>query len=800
MRLLKYSVGAVLALLVLPVALVYFTFHISLPKISGQLSGAQIDSVTTIERDSFGTPTIRARSRSDLAFATGLAHAQDRFFQMDLMRRAAAGELAELLGSPVVDTDKRFRIHGFRRVAQQVLKDATDDQRAWVEAYAAGVNFALETARSRPWEYLLLRQRPRPWLPEDSVLVAFSMYLDLNDSNGAKEIANAELRASLPSELYSFINPPGTEWDAPLSGGVWRGARIPGNNVVDLRRSHSTIPRAFIYKEADVVGSNNWAVAGTHTADGAAWLASDMHLPLRLPNVWYPARLIVTGDQSRQRDLVGVTLPGLPVLIAGSNGHVAWAYTNSYGDWTDVVVVDGDPEHPDRYLTPEGSEPFEIRHEHIAVRGARAQILDVKATRWGPVIARDSGQHDLALAWTAHFPRATNLNLFDFEPLQSVAELLTAANRGGGPVQNVVAADAQGRIGWTFMGQIPKRGSYEHGSYEHVSYDSSVPTSWSAPGSGWQGWLAPEQYPQIIDPPSGRLWTANARTLEVERMFALVGDGGFDLGARAAQIRDDLLSLPSATRDDLARIQLDDRALFLTRWHDLLLDLLNDPAVTEHVLRKQARDAVKVWSARADAKDAGYRIVRAFRLRVRDDVYSWLTAPARARFPDGQFAPIAQFEGPLWQVVTERPMHLLPHQFQSWSEALLSSLDEALEELQKECGSVSGCTWGKANTLAMRHPLSAALPFASRWLDMPADEINGDSWMPRVQGAKFGASERIVVSPGRESQSLFQMPGGATDHPFSPVYGAGHEDWVQGKSRSLLPGKSHYVLTLTPEP
>jgi penicillin amidase len=208
---------------------------------------------------------------------------------------------------------------------------------------------------------------------------------------------------------------------------------------------------------------------------------------------------------------------------------------------------------------------------------------------------------------------------------------------------------------------------------------------------------------------------------------------------------------------------------------------------------------VKRWSARADVKDAGYRIVRAFRLRVRDEVYSWLTAPALQRFPDGQFSPTAQFEGPLWQIVSERPMHLLPPTFQSWSDALLAALDDVLKESETGCKQISECTWGKINTLAMRHPLSPALPFADRWLDMPADEISGDSWMPRVQGPKFGASERLVVSPGKEAQSLFQMPGGPTDHPFSPVYAAGHEDWVQGKARSLLPGKSRYVLTLTPD-
>jgi penicillin amidase len=789
MRLFKYAAGAVLIFLFAACLFFYFVFRASLPQISGEISGAHLDSSATIERDANGVPLIRGKSRTDVAFATGVAHAQDRFFQMDLMRRAAAGELAELLGPAVLETDKRFRIHGFRAVAQDVLRNATAEQKRLVDAYAAGVNFALAHARSRPWEYLLLRATPREWLAEDSLLVAFSMYLDLNDPTGAKEIANAELRASLPPEFYAFIYPPGTEWDAPLSGGVWRGAQIPGSDVIDVRHSNVRSTReAAATEEPLLLGSNNWAVAGTHTADGNALLASDMHLPLRLPNVWYHARLIVDAEGAAKRDLAGVMLPGLPLMIAGSNGHVAWSYTNSYGDWTDVVIVETDPQHADRYLVPGGSEPYRTRRERIEVRGGASQTIEVKTTRWGPIVARDGGQHDLVLAWTAHDPHATNLALFDFESAQTLESLLDAANRAGGPVQNLVAADSQGHIGWTLMGQIPKRGNY----------DSSVPTSWSSAGSGWQGWRAPEEYPRIIDPPSGRIWTANARVLEVERVRDLTGDGGFELGARAAQIRDDLLALPRATTQDMTKIQLDDRALFLMRWHDLLLDLLDDQAIAKHQLRKQARDFVKQWSAHAAVDDVGYRIVRAFRLRVRDDVYSWLVAPARQRFPQAQFAPSAQFEGPLWQIVTERPIHLLPNQFADWREALLHSLDMTLAELAKECGPLEQCTWGAANRLAIRHPLSSALPFASHWLDMPADEVSGDSAMPRVQGPKFGASERMVVSPGKESEGLFQMPSGPVDHPLSEFYAAGHADWVHGTPRPLLPQQAKYVLTLSP--
>ncbi len=160
--------------------------------------------------------------------------------------------------------------------------------------------------------------------------------------------------------------------------------------------------------------------------------------------------------------------------------------------------------------------------------------------------------------------------------------------------------------------------------------------------------------------------------------------------------------------------------------------------------------------------------------------------------------PSAQFEGPLWQLVTRRPAHMLDPRYASWEDALLASVDAAIRELQRECTSLNQCTWGAQNTLAMRHPLSQAVPFVGRWLDMPAQALSGDSFMPRVQGPSFGASERMVVSPGREAEGYFQMPGGPVDHPMSPFYGAGHEAWAHGEPRPLLPGEPRYILKLLP--
>lgn len=790
MRLFRRVLIAVVAVVLIAAITIYLLFRGSLPQLDGDITGTGVTAV--IERDANGTPTITAASRRELAYATGYAHAQDRFFQMDLMRRVAAGELAELLGAAALDTDKQLRVHAFRVVAQQVVARMSESERGILDAYVSGVNKALDNARARPWEYLALRTQPAVWQTEDSVLAAFSMYLSLNDSTGAEELARSQLRSTLPPALFDFMNPLGTEWDAPVTGGTWRVAAIPDPQIFDLRQGTAREaamlgpPSRTDLEEKPMVGSNSWAVDANRAADGAALLANDMHLGLRLPHVWYRARMKVTSGTETPRDLVGVTLPGLPILVVGSNGRVAWGFTNSYGDWTDLVIVDVDPANPDRYFVGDTTEAFAKRKETIAVRGDSPVILDVSTTRWGPIVNRDAQGRPLALAWTAHDPRATNVRMLDFETVTTVQEALSAANRAGAPVQNFLAVDNQGHIGWSLMGQVPIR----------ANYDSTQPSSWRAPGTGWIGWRTPEEYPRIIDPAPGRLWTANTRTIDVETWLSFLGDGGYDLGARAAQIRDDLLSLDGATASDLAKIQVDDRALFLTRWRDLLLQLLDEKALAGQPARMQARERIEKWSGRASADDLGYPIVRAFRQQVRRDVFDSLTAEARLKYPDAKFEPSAQFEGALWQLVTQRPLHMLDPRFPTWEDSLLAAFDLSIVALAEDCS--EPCTWGKLNTLQMRHPLSDALPFSARWLDMPADAMPGDFAMPLAQGPAFGASQRLVVSPGRESEGLFQMPGGPVDHPLSPFYGAGHGAWVRGEPLPLLPGKTEYTLQLTP--
>ena len=353
------------------------------------------------------------------------------------------------------------------------------------------------------------------------------------------------------------------------------------------------------------------------------------------------------------------------------------------------------------------------------------------------------------------------------------------------PPQNFVVGDAQGNIGWTIAGRIPERGEYV----------ATLPADWSEQ-HGWQGWLAPERYPRIVNPDSGRIWTANSRVVEGEAL-QLIGDGGYAFGARSKQIRDALFAKEEFEPADMLAIQNDDRAIFLSPWRELLLDVLrdsSDPALEEY------RRLVEDWLPRATAESVGYRLVRAFRIEVRQAVFGLLMTPVREAYgEDVQIRASRQFEAPLWSVVTQQPAQLLPAQYASWDEFLLASANTVVQGLEENYeGSLSDRSWGEYNTASIRHPLSRVLPVLSAWLDMPAQALNGDSNMPRAQGPTWGASERFSVMPGDEQNGLLHMPGGQSGHPMSDFYRSGHQAWVDGSATPFLPGVAKYELILQP--
>ena len=779
--------GAAALLLLAAAALAaWLTLRASLPQLDGELEARGLGDTATIERDGAGIPTITASTRVDLAYATGFAHGQDRFFQMDLIRRQAAGELSELFGEIAVDTDKRYRFHRFRDRARAVLAGSPVADVEILENYAAGVNAGLASLGARPFEHLLLGAEPEPWRAEDSVLVVYAMFMQLNDARASKDVRRGFANRSLPEEVFDWLYPQGTGWDAPIMGQARTQPPLPPASLFSVRDVTEKPPAAGEVGKPYLNGSNNWVVRGDLTGTGRALMSNDMHLGHDVPNIWYQARLIVTTEEPR--DVTGVSLPGTPFITAGSNGNIAWGYTNSYGDWADAVLLRSGAA-PGSYRTPRGDRQFEVRSETIEVRDAEPVVYEIRETIWGPVDDLiDYPDGDIAVSWIAHSPEALNLNLVALETASNVDEALEIAPTMGIPPQNFVVGDAGGNIGWTIAGQIPVKNGF----------DAMVPADWSQE-EGWLGWLHPSDYPRVVNPAKGRIWTANARVADADAL-EVIGDGGYDLGARASQIRDSLLASDSFEAADMLAIQYDDRALFLSRWRDVILAVLTDARVAEDPQLAEYRGLVMDWIPRAVPESVGYRLVRAFRLEVQSKVFHALMAPVRAA-NGGDVEPLLsnQFEGVLWQLLDEQPRHLLPGAYESWDELLLDAIRTNIAWFgDRYEGGLALRNWGEVNTASIRHPLSRALPVLSPWLDMPAEPLNGDVDLPKAQGPAFGASQRFSVSPGDEANGLMHMPTGQSGHPLSAFYRKGHDEWVHGRPSPFLPGETQHTLRLLP--
>lgn len=775
----------------------------SLPLVSGTAVVTGLEQSVTVDRDRFGIPAIFAASRTDAARALGFLHAQDRFFQMDLQRRQPAGELSALVGVRALEADKTARVHRFRHLSQQALARTTPAYRAILDAYAQGVNAGLSLLNAPPIEYHVLRATPEPWRPEDTILTVLAMFNTLQGRQPQFEATFGTLRDAVPADLYAFLTGVGSEWDAPVTGGRFTRPPLPDATGVNLRawgprggdgRGDERPQRGggggddnpwlarLSDEEAAGLGSNNWAVAGAHTASGVALVANDMHLAINAPNIWYRASISypdpLAADQTIR--LAGITLPGLPSLVVGSNGHVAWGFTNTGGDWSDLVVIDADPRAPARYLSPQGSRAIETIDEIIAVAGGSAVPFTARWTVWGPIIRTDHRGRDLAQRWVAHDPDVLAGDITAPERARSVNDALLAAAGLGIPAQNFVAGDRDGHIGWTIAGPIPRR----------VGFDGSYPTSWADGARRWDGYLTAAEFPRVIDPPGGRLWTANSPVVE-GTMLALIGEGGYADGIRARIIRDRLQAIERATPADMLSVQLDDRALFHERWRALLLAEVLTPAVLEgHAERRAFRQLVESpWSGRADPDSVGYRLVRTFRSAVSRLSYGALNAYVRRVDPDFDFARANRPEGPLWDLVTRRPVHLLNARVASWEALFLAAVDESIAELTADGATLARQTWGAVNRALVVHPLGSAMPIIGRWVNMPDDPLPGDIYTPRAHSPRAGPSERMAVSPGREHEGILHMPTGQSGHPLSPHYRDQHQAWVAGTPLAFLPGE-----------
>jgi penicillin amidase len=764
----------------------------SLAELDGKRAAPLLSSAVTVERDANGVPTISGASRLDLAYATGFVHGQERFFQMDLLRRSSAGELAELFGPKALPLDRAHRLHRFRARAAEVLGGMQPAQRLFLERYAAGVNDGVNALGARPFEYALTGAAPRPWTAADSLLVVWAMYLDLQGNQEARELARGWLAGHLDPAQRAFLLPESSRWDAPLDApdAALAPAPLPASPPAWWGRKDAVPPRQLAgVGYTDAVGSNNYALSGARSASGAAIVSDDMHLGLQLPNIWYRLALRFPDEQGRQRRVVGVSLPGAPpMVIVGSNGHVAWAFTNSYADTLDLVRLDADRARPGQVRLPSGWETPREYPETIRVKGQAPERFVVRETSLGPI--REAGGQLYAVHWVAHSPLALNLEHLRLETSTTVDEALAAGAADGIPAQNIVAGDDRGNIGWTVAGALPHRDTGSRG------LAVSFPLGEEGAAPTWSGLLAPAGHPRVLNPPGGQLVTANNRQLAGTDAQVL-GDGGFDLGARARQLGDNLRAL--GDKADVAavfRASLDDRALYIAGWRERALAALDERAVAGHPARAAFRRLLKdSWDGHAGTGSVGYRLAQQFRWSLHELLFAGANAEMAKLDPKaGMAAATSRWPTVMARLLDERPTAWLPPGYASWQDLQLAAIDRAAAELTKDGTPLDKATWGARNTAAIVHPIAMALPLLKRWLGAPPDQLPGDANMPRVAGPKFGQSERLTVSPGREEEGLFDMPGGQSGHPLSPWFLRGHEDWVQGKPTPLLPGPTQHTL------
>lgn len=806
---------SLLVVIVLTALFGYWQMRRSLPVLDGEQIAA-VRSEVLIERDALGSAIITAKSRADAYFAQGFVHAQERFFEMDLTRRAAAGELSELFGAVALPTDRARRVHRMRARLSHYLQSLSGEPKVLLQSYCAGVNQGLAALASRPWSYSLLGATPRPWQEVDTLLVNAAMHFNLQDASNTAELNADTARSVLTPEAFSYLfNRVSQQWDAPLlesQAGEFLDPPVPTEAQLNLRVLPESAFQAVSAKGSEAVrGSNNWAVSGAISESGSAILANDMHLSLSVPSIWFRQQLRYHHD-GRDWVITGVSLPGAPGTVVGSNGEVAWGNTNAYGDWMDFVRLHKAASNPDRYQDATGEQAIEHFSEEILVKGAPSETLVVRQTQFGPITAKDRDGEELALAWVAHRDGGVNVTPVEFELSQSADELLARARQAGMPHNNVVAADRAGHIGWTIGGQIPVRQKFDAGA--------RIVDSTALTGDVWSGFMAALEMkaPMLMDPPNFRIYTANSRVANAAGV-AFIGNGGYALGARAGRIRDLLKAHRSYFREsDMLRIQLDDQSPLMETWWQHLNQLLSARPRYAGV-----HTLLGSWNRRASAESVAYRVVRGFRAEVIAELLNGLNAPVRAKYPE--FVPSfpSHAEVIVLPILQARAPHLLPKPYEDFEQFQLACLDRALAKMlghldaaesaknpfaavtladsQLSVDAFNDHPWGEQNTARIQHPLARAVPVLSWFLDMPADALPGDTGhVVRAQGPSFGASQRLAVSPGHEENGLFHMPGGQSGHPLSPFYGAGHQDWVDGNASPLLPGAAIHRLRLIATP
>ena len=776
----------------------------ALPVLDGDLRLPGLSASVTVRRDGHGVPYIEAASQDDLFFAQGYVTAQDRLWQMDVLRRNADGDLAEILGPSLVRHDKMQRVYQMRLMAEHIYANGVAADRARLDDYARGVNLFIEQHQDAlPAEFRLLHYRPKPWTGADSIGIGVAMMSQTLDDHWVPKLMREGIAEKLHNaKLVADLYPVGSWRDHPPNGAIVDLSQphpepAPSANSDDddddRSQAHLITDRRGLGNlgaelglapcEGCISGSNEWVIAGSHTASGKPLLSNDMHLGLTEPNIWYMAGLSAPGFHA-----AGVTLPGVPFVVAGHNDHVAWGFTALYADVQDLYVetLDG----KGNYKAADGSwKPLVVDHELIVVRGGDDVHLDVASTPHGPILnsifSRDV--HPVALKWTLFDTSLSGLPIYGLDTASSVAEVTTALATWNMPTLNVVYADDQGHTAYHAVGRVPLRPAGLEGLpiEERTAADAKYE---------WQGYIPFEQMPSSFDPPSGFLATANSRVTTDGTAYPLSLEWADPY--RAQRIYKALQGREKLTAQDMLAVQTDiysevDQEI----GHRLAYAIDHTGGVNESL--RQAADLMRNWDGRVTTDSAAASLVtqarRAFwplilepKLGKNADEYSW----SESNFAEEE-------------ILMHGSADWLPPAYKNWDALLTEAVRHGMKD-GKAPGNVARWTYGSWHVVDIEHPLAAFLPMIGRIAGTGAQPLSGDTTTVKQVGRDFGPSQRFTMDWNNIDGSTENIVLGESGDPYSAYFCDQWNDYYSGRTFALpytaqaVAGQTRHTLRLLP--
>jgi penicillin amidase len=789
LRILLWLLLIVILLAVGVIGFGYFTARAALPQLDGQLQVKGLSAAVKVTRDSHGVPAIEAATLEDLFLAQGYVTAQDRLWQMDIMRRFGAGELSEILGEDTLKMDREQRILGLRAAARKSLQTASPRDRSYFDAYARGVNAFIEAhGSSLPIEFRILKYRPKPWQPEDSIVIANQMVKDLNyyylPDTFAREKILAKLGPELTADLYvnrSWHDRPPTVMRENLNDQENKGDSDDDDDDDDAgpddsvtqQRSAGTEIWAQHAPEA-VNGSNDWVVSGAHTVTGKPLLANDMHLGHQMPNLWYEAHLKSEGT-SGNIDVAGVTLPGMPYVIVGHNQRIAWGFTNVGPTVADAYIENFNAQGA--YQSPQGWVQSEHRAEVIHVKGKPDVVVDVKVTRHGPIITDllPGETRQVALRWTLY--DGLHMPFFDVDTAQNWDEFRKAFSQLDAPGQNVVYADVDGNIGYQTTGRVPIR----------AAGDGSLPVNGADDAHEWTGYVPFDKLPSIYNPPSGVIGTANGRITPDGYPYSISAE--WEAPWRTERIYHVLESGRKFAAADMLALENDvhsENDLFAAERFVYAIDHASKPSPRA----KEAADLMRNWDGRMLAA----LIAPTIAARSAQELTRLLLEPRLGPAPQD---PQQQETALSWRtyhwemrtvwlqnILLHQPKRWLPEKYPNYDE-LLTAAVEAVVDGPAAPKDLAPWRWGSVNAVEIDHPVLGKIPVIRNWAAPGIQEQSGSGYTVKAVTRHHGPSERFTANLADLDQSTLNTVTGQGGNFLSPYYMDQWKAWYEGSTFTL---------------